>query len=251
MEHYKQESWRHSRASAVVLPLQRFDPIGASNQRRGPSADANTHEFTLECTLADDGTLIIRVYDDSDGAYLTSWSGPVAASLLAADPLRGMLSAGSSCVCTKDFVRKLMLAASAATSTLAQLQQNVSKIIGEPDPTGVSLVGQTNGSAVFADAALAERLRRADAGFSLDTISVARMLFRYPGEHFSASDVQSLLMIHYPMNDCHGVDECLDALAAQHIIQRIEIAPSLVFFDIDVTPHAHRYDWRTGELHDA
>jgi len=74
---------------------------------------------------------------------------------------------------------------------------------------------------------------------------IARLLFEYPGHHFSQDEVAEI-----PVRRSN-VNRWLDDLASWRVLQRIEAAPGRVFYDVDTRPHLHIFDETTGELRDA
>lgn len=166
------------------------------------------------------GLFAIRIFDRAREEELVSWQGNIARHLVESgalpDAAPHRLRAG------KSVVSHLIVAAAAFS-------------IMEDRATPKALAG---------------RLRELGVRLTGGELRLARLLFEHPHEHLSRDDITCLFSMQYPAT-AHRVPTLLERLAAHGVIQKIEVDPDNVFFDIDTHVHAHVFDRRTRSLHDA
>lgn len=173
----------------------------------------------------------IRVEDCRDQRTLLAWRGKTARFLRARSKLLIALGERGTIAISKTELQRLALMA-----TTFQYGERERNVAAERE--------------LLASEKLWQRLRDIDLRIPSFHSRVARLLFRYPGEHLSAADARCLAELKFPNHDAARLQECLDDLARWGVVQRIAVGAD-VFYDLDLEPHLHLYDTRTRQLTDA
>lgn len=212
-----------------------------------PSSTARTYagrrssRFAITVSLARRAR--IEVQDRLSNQTLFDWSGSIASHLIESGALPPQTSPVDTHYGDKGFVQHLsLLAASAELAGQEPAETVPASRRRDPHAARPARIRWSR---------LSARLRRLGASLGRDDMAVAKLLFSKPGQHFSTDDVACLLQLRDRPLPSHRIDAALDRLTALEVIQRIDVAPGRVFYDIDTRPHLHLYDEKTGELYDA
>lgn len=179
------------------------------------------------------------------GDVLAHWRGAVARELLGAPLLARLAPSDGEHPCTAHCANRVVLAAASIEAALDAMRRRRDAILDGAEPADAPTVDGAPSEP------LPRRIARVGATLASTELFVARVLFAYPGRHFTAQDVTCLAALSAPADIVSGVEQALAGLVSSDVVQRIEISGSPAFYDIDTRPHAHRYDPATGELHDA
>lgn len=185
------------------------------------SGRSNGQRFRIDVSRAD-GT--ISVIDRWDRSLFMQWRGELASQLIRLGHLASIAPGRPPRYCSKIEVRHLALAAASISFALNQHSA--------PGPSDFAQTG-INGSLTLQHRKITDTLRR-----------------RRP-HHFSHDELVCLLSIEHPAMDTVQLESSLAELVEWEQVQRIEVSPERVFYDIDTTPHLHVFDRRTGTLRDA
>ena len=186
------------------------------------SNPSDRYRFRLDVSHADGS---IYVIDRRDRSLFMAWHGELASQLIRLGHLASIAAGRPPRYCSKNEVRHLALA---AASISFALNQDL-----EPGPSDYAA---TTGI----DRSLTLRHRKIT-----DTLKHRRP------HHFSHDELLCLLSMEQPAMDRTLLETSLAELVEWERVQRIEVSPERVFYDIDTTPHLHVFDRKTGTLRDA
>lgn len=208
---------------------------------QNPDPKSAISRFTITVSRARRARVEVR--DRQNDRTLFEWSGSIASHLIESGALPPQTAPVDTHFGDKGFVQHLSLLAASAE-------------LASPDPAEAAAEGRgreqrSTRPARMRWSRLSARLRRLGASLGRDDMTVAKLLFSKPGQHFSTDDVSCLLELRDRPLPSDRVKSALDRLTALAVIQRIDVAPGRIFYDIDTRPHLHLYDETTGELHDA
>ncbi len=200
----------------------------SSNPQRASGASFTPSRYRLSVAS---GGGAVRIDDCRDARTVLEWRGHVARRLMQNSPLlRAAASCGAIAI-GKQVLKRLALSATAIEYERSALH----------DAADLELQAAEQ---------LWQRLREIDIRIPSFHARVAKVLFRYPGEHLSAADALCLTQLKFPNHDAEQLRECLDDLSMWGVVQRIAVRTD-VFYDLDVAPHLHLFDARTRQLADA
>ncbi len=215
------------------------------------------HRYRIRISNHSTGLPSVRIHDRLRDLVLLEWHGEVVHHLLNSGVLPARFLDNGHYTCDKTFIWHLILTAAATEMALNQLEYSNCATTetflqaGRRQNTTQETSGSNEDHQRSAQESLRQRLQRLQVQIEGPHLHIARMLFKYPGNHFSAAAVLSLMLLEYPVFSRSIITPELDDLAHWSVVQRIEIDADNVFYDINTTPHLHLFDPVTRELRDA
>lgn len=239
----------HSISTASVCYLQ-----AALRQRQDNGESSAKKRYQMRVTNRATGIPVVRVYDGLRDCLLFEWRGAVVRHLIESKVLPRGASRHGHYACDKSFIWHLILAAAATKMALDQMDllgtgpstYPLQRTYPHPYPPQAALA---NRHSRFES--LAQRLKRVERCLVAPHQQIARLLFSYPGNHFSGEEVSCLMLLECPSLEVQRITAQLDDLARWQVIQRIEVDTDNVFYDIDTRPHLHLFDPGSRQLSDA
>ena len=182
---------------------------------------SDRYRFRLDVSQAEG---CISVIDRWDRSLFLQWRGELASQLIRLGHLASITAGRPPRYCSKNEVRHLALAAASISFALSQHR--------EPGPSDCAQTG-IGRSLTLQHRKITDTLRH-----------------RRP-HHFSHDELLCLLSMEHPGMDIAQLETRLAELVEWGQVQRIEVSPERIFYDIDTRPHLHVFDRRTGTLKDA
>lgn len=242
----------HSISTASVCYLQE-----SLRQRQDNGESSAEKRYQMRVANRATGSPVVQVYDGLRDCLLFEWRGAVVRHLIESKVLPNGTARHRHYACDKSFIWHLILAAAATKIVLDQMDlldvvpstYPLQRTYPRPYPPQVVLANGANRQSRFES--LAQRLKRLERCLVAPHQQIARLLFAYPGNHFSGEEVSCLMLLECPSLEGQRINAQLDDLARWQVIQRIEVDADNVFYDIDTRPHLHLFDAGSRQLSDA